>query len=98
MYGGMGIYRTRQGSVWKTRSKERITEAGLVSKKSDPRKHIGYNKPNWDHDTNTDAFANPNKRLHKQKFRSEYGRIEEFEDLQRLAEIEEELNQIREEP
>lgn len=98
MYGGMGIYRNRKGRLWKSRSRERLTSKGKNSKYSVPRRHIGYKKPEWDNNTSLQKYSKNQKKVNTTKFRSEYGRIEEYEDLQKLAEVEEELNLIREEP
>jgi hypothetical protein len=98
MYGGMGIYQNRKGRLWKSRSRERLTSKGKASKHGNPRMHIGYKKPDWNKNTMTDSYKKSRGIKHKQKYRNEYGRIEEYEDLQKLAEVEEELNLIREEP
>ena len=77
----MGIYKNRKGRLWKSRSRERLTSKGKSSKFIKPRRHIGYEKPQWDNNTMTDGYKKRKGIKHKQQFRSEYGRIEEYEDL-----------------
>ena len=99
MYGGMGLYKThaygpRSTSRERNQSREKIRTVQFVQ----PKWHSTQKISETDRSSARETYAMAKGVIHKQKYRNEYGSIAEYEDLQKLAEVEEELNIIREQP